>query len=62
MECLGSRMVKPIGLGCMSLSWGYGAMPEEAVAVALLNRHTVAGPRHGAVMQATIDAEEFAVP
>jgi aryl-alcohol dehydrogenase-like predicted oxidoreductase len=25
----------------------------------LINRHTVAGPRYGAVMQATIDAEEY---
>jgi aryl-alcohol dehydrogenase-like predicted oxidoreductase len=27
---------------------------------ALINRHTVAGPRYGAVMQATIDTEEYA--
>ncbi len=34
---LGNRAVGPVGLGCMSLSWGYGAMPEEADALALLN-------------------------
>lgn len=34
---LGSAAVKPIGLGGMSLSWGYGSMPEEADAIALLN-------------------------
>jgi len=38
--------VKPIGLGCMSLSWGYGAMPEEADAVALLNRALDLGYDH----------------
>lgn len=26
----------PVGYGCMSLSWGYGAMPEEPDAIALL--------------------------
>lgn len=46
MRRLGSRMVKPIGLGCMSLSWGYGAMPEEADAVALLNRALDLGYDH----------------
>lgn len=34
---LGPRSVKPVGYGCMSLSWGYGAMPAEADALALLN-------------------------
>lgn len=37
MRQLGSRSVKPVGYGCMSLSWGYGAMPAEADALALLN-------------------------
>lgn len=39
-------MVKPTGLGCMSLSWGYGAIPEEADAVALLNRALDLGYDH----------------
>lgn len=34
---IGTRAVGPVGLGCMSLSWGYGAIPEEADALALLN-------------------------
>jgi aryl-alcohol dehydrogenase-like predicted oxidoreductase len=34
---LGPRSVNPVGLGCMSLSWGYGAMPEETDALALLH-------------------------
>ena len=34
---IGTRAVGPVGLGCMSLSWGYGAIPEEAAALALLN-------------------------
>jgi aryl-alcohol dehydrogenase-like predicted oxidoreductase len=37
MRRLGARSIKPIGFGCMSLSWGYGAMPDEADAIALLN-------------------------
>lgn len=37
MRALGPRSVRPVGYGCMSLSWGYGAMPEEADALALLN-------------------------
>jgi len=37
MRRLGNRSVGPVGYGCMSLSWGYGAMPEEADALALLN-------------------------
>lgn len=37
MRQLGPRSVKPVGYGCMSLSWGYGAMPAEADALALLN-------------------------
>jgi aryl-alcohol dehydrogenase-like predicted oxidoreductase len=37
MRQLGPRSVKPVGFGCMSLSWGYGAMPAEADALALLN-------------------------
>ncbi len=34
---LGTRAVGPVGLGCMSLSWGYGAIPDEADALSLLN-------------------------
>lgn len=37
MRQLGPRSIKPVGYGCMSLSWGYGAMPEEPDALALLN-------------------------
>ena len=37
MRNLGTRSVKPVGFGCMSLSWGYGAMPEEADALGLLH-------------------------
>jgi aryl-alcohol dehydrogenase-like predicted oxidoreductase len=37
MRRLGARSIKPIGFGCMSLSWGYGATPDEADAIALLN-------------------------
>lgn len=37
MRRLGNRSVRPVGYGCMSLSWGYGAMPEEADAIALLH-------------------------
>lgn len=37
MRRLGDRSVRPVGYGCMSLSWGYGAMPEEADAIALLH-------------------------
>jgi aryl-alcohol dehydrogenase-like predicted oxidoreductase len=34
---LGQSSVKPVGFGCMSLSWGYGTIPEEADAIALLH-------------------------
>lgn len=34
---IGSRAVGPVGLGCMSLSWGYGTIPNEADALALLH-------------------------
>jgi aryl-alcohol dehydrogenase-like predicted oxidoreductase len=37
MRRLGQHTVKPVGFGCMSLSWGYGAMPEEGDALALLH-------------------------
>ncbi len=37
MRSLGNRSVRPVGYGCMSLSWGYGAMPEEADAITLLH-------------------------
>jgi aryl-alcohol dehydrogenase-like predicted oxidoreductase len=46
MRQLGQRAVKPVGFGCMSLSWGYGAMPEEADALALLNRALDLGYDH----------------
>lgn len=37
MRQLGTRRVKPVGFGCMSLSWGYGEMAAEADALALLH-------------------------
>lgn len=37
MRKIGTRTVGPVGFGCMSLSWGYGEMPAEADALALLN-------------------------
>jgi aryl-alcohol dehydrogenase-like predicted oxidoreductase len=46
MRKLGDRLVKPVGLGCMSLSWGYGAIPEEADAIALLNAALDLGYNH----------------
>ncbi len=43
---LGGRMVNPIGLGCMSLSWAYGIPPSEEVAVELLGRALDLGYDH----------------
>lgn len=34
---IGTRAVNPVGLGCMSLSWGYGVPPAEDHSAALLN-------------------------
>lgn len=38
MRLLGGRKVKPIGLGCMSLSWAYGTPPSDEDGEKLLNR------------------------
>ncbi|MBU7579729.1 MAG: aldo/keto reductase [Porphyrobacter sp.] len=45
-RCINGRMVGPVGLGCMSLSWGYGAPPPEEHAAALLNRALDLGYDH----------------
>lgn len=38
--------VRSIGLGCMSLSWGYGDLPPRDAAIALLNRALDLGYDH----------------
>lgn len=38
--------VNAIGLGCMSLSWGYGALPERDTAISLLHRALDLGYDH----------------
>jgi aryl-alcohol dehydrogenase-like predicted oxidoreductase len=43
---IGTRAVGPVGLGCMSLSWGYGAPPPEEHAASLLNRALDLGYDH----------------
>lgn len=43
---LASKTVNPIGLGCMSLSWGYGAPPEPDEAARLLHRALDLGYDH----------------
>lgn len=43
---IGTRAVGPVGLGCMSLSWGYGAPPPEEHSAALLNRAIDLGYDH----------------
>lgn len=43
---INGRAVKPIGLGCMSLSWGYGDLPAREDAIALLNRALDLGYDH----------------
>ena len=35
---LGGRKVKPVGLGCMSLSWAYGTPPSDEDGERLLSR------------------------
>lgn len=46
MRQIGTRSVKPVGFGCMSLSWGYGTTPEESDALALLNKALDLGYDH----------------
>lgn len=41
-----AQPVNAIGLGCMSLSWGYGALPPRETATALLNRALDLGYDH----------------
>ncbi|WP_164155839.1 aldo/keto reductase [Sandarakinorhabdus rubra] len=43
---LGGRSVAAVGLGCMSLSHGYGRAPDRATSVALLNRALDLGYDH----------------
>jgi aryl-alcohol dehydrogenase-like predicted oxidoreductase len=40
------RLVNPVGLGCMSLSWAYGVPPGEDYALELLNRALDLGYDH----------------
>lgn len=43
---INARPVNAIGLGCMSLSWGYGTLPQRELATALLNRALDLGYNH----------------
>lgn len=43
---INARPVNAIGLGCMSLSWGYGTLPPRELATALLNRALDLGYNH----------------
>lgn len=43
---INSRPVQAIGLGCMSLSWGYGNLPARETATALLHRALDLGYDH----------------
>lgn len=43
---LGNRMVNPVGLGCMSLSWAYGDRPPQEYREKLLNRALDIGTDH----------------
>lgn len=43
---INAKPVNAIGLGCMSLSWGYGALPPRETATALLNRALDLGYDH----------------
>jgi aryl-alcohol dehydrogenase-like predicted oxidoreductase len=45
-RALNGTPVNPIGLGCMSLSWGYGALPARDSAIRLLNRALDLGYNH----------------
>lgn len=45
-RAINGRPVNPIGLGCMSLSWGYGALPARDTAITLLNRALDLGYDH----------------
>jgi len=43
---IAGRALNPLGLGCMNLSWAYGAPPPEEDAVRLLNRALDLGCDH----------------
>jgi len=43
---INARPVNAIGLGCMSLSWGYGTLPPRELSTALLNRALDLGYNH----------------
>lgn len=43
---LGNRMVHPVGLGCMNLSWAYGDRPPQEYRQKLLNRALDIGTDH----------------
>jgi aryl-alcohol dehydrogenase-like predicted oxidoreductase len=43
---LGGRAVNPVGLGCMSLAWGYGTPPSEEDSITLLRRALDLGYDH----------------
>jgi aryl-alcohol dehydrogenase-like predicted oxidoreductase len=43
---LGDRMVHPVGLGCMNLSWAYGDPPPQEYRQKLLNRALDLGTDH----------------
>lgn len=43
---LGSAYVKPIGLGCMNMSFAYGTRPEESYSIRLLNEALDEGYDH----------------
>lgn len=46
MRRLGDRLVRPVGLGCMNLSHGYGRPPERTDAIRLLHAAIDAGYDH----------------
>lgn len=43
---LAGRQVRPVGLGCMNLSWAYGTPPARAECIALLERALDLGHDH----------------
>ncbi len=45
-RAINGKPVNAIGLGCMSMSWGYGTLPSRATAIALLNRALDLGYDH----------------
>jgi aryl-alcohol dehydrogenase-like predicted oxidoreductase len=43
---INGRAVKPVGLGCMSMSWAYGSAPDQEYSTRLLNRALDLGYDH----------------